>query len=207
MSEKTKFQFMQYLKLKYEQTIIELHNNWLGEETVIVGGKIVSKKSSVVGINHHFSIHENGAKVNYVLTTKILDSMMNVGVDLTRNGTLIYENVKLPYGSKPKSPGQELKSKALVKLKQYDIPEAISLLDQAKELDQEDPEIYFHLACAYSNLEDKDNGYQNLKKAVECGLVDHESILNHDMLAFLRIQDQFENFQQSGFKKFEHTLK
>ncbi|MFZ1456235.1 MAG: hypothetical protein WAT46_09365, partial [Saprospiraceae bacterium] len=61
---------MQYLKLKYEQTIIELHNNWLGEETVIVGGKIVSKKSSVVGINHHFSIHENGAKVNYVLTTK-----------------------------------------------------------------------------------------------------------------------------------------
>ncbi|MBK8055367.1 MAG: hypothetical protein IPK35_19355 [Saprospiraceae bacterium] len=198
---------MQYLKLKSGSTIIELHNNWLGEETVIIGGKIVSKKSSVTGINHHFSIHENGEKVNYVLTTKILDNMMSVGVDLSRNGTLIYENVKLPYGSKPKSPGQELKSKALSKLKQYDIPEAILLLDHAKDLDPDDAEIYFHLACAYSNLEDSENGYANIKKAVECGLADHESILNHDMLAYLRIQDQFEKFQQSGFKSYKLSKK
>lgn len=194
---------MQYLKLKYENTIIELHNNWLGEETVIVGGKQVSKKSSVYGTNHHFKVKEHGKSVNYILATKILDNMMSVGVDLMRDGVLVYENVKLPYGSKQKSPGHELKTKGLVKLKNFDVNEALELLLEAKEIDPDDPEIYFHLACAYSNLEDVDNGYLNLKKAVESGLSDHESILNHDMLAFLRIQDQFEKFQQSGFSKYK----
>jgi hypothetical protein len=198
---------MQYLKLKHNTTIIELHNNWLGEETVIVGGKPVSKKSSVYGTNHFFTVIEDGHQVKYVLTTKILDNMMSVGVDLSRNGTLVHENVKLPYGSKPKSAGQELKTKALAKLKNYDIPEALELLQQAKDLDPDDAEIYFHLACAYSNLEDTENGYANIKKAVECGLADHESILNHDMMAYLRIQDQFEKFQQSGFKTYKISKK
>ena len=106
---------MQYLKLKYNKTIIELHNNWLGEETVMVGGNPVSKKSSVYGVNHYFTVVEDGLQVKYVLTTKILDNMLSVGVDLSRNGTLIYENVKLPYGLKPKSAGQELKTKGLAK--------------------------------------------------------------------------------------------
>lgn len=198
---------MQYLKLKHNTTIIELHNNWLGEETVIVGGKPVSKKSSVYGTNHFFTVIEDGHQVKYVLTTKILDNMMSVGVDLSRNGTLVHENVKLPYGSKPKSAGQELKTKGLAKLKNYDIPEALELLQQAKDLDPDDAEIYFHLACAYSNLEDTENGYANIKKAVSYGLADHESILNHDMLAFLRIQDQFEKFQQSGFKAYKISKK
>jgi len=194
---------VQYLKLKCGQTIIELHNNWLGEETVIVGGQIVSKKSSVYGTNHHFTIKENGSPVNYLLTTKVMDNLMTVGVDLSRNGILIHENVKLTYGSKPKSPAHELKTKGLSFLKNFDIPEALGFLLKAQELDPEDPEIYFHLACVYSNIEDVNNGYMYLKKAVEKGFTHHESILNHDMLAFLRIQDEFEKFQKSGYKSFK----
>jgi len=194
---------VQYLKLKSEQTIIELHNNWLGEETVIVGGQIVSKKSSVYGTDHHFTIKENGKSVNYLLTTKVMDSMMTVGVDLSRNGKLIHENVKLTYGSKPKSPAHKFKTKGLSFLKNFDIPEALEALLKAQELDPDDPEVYFHLACVYSNMEDVNKGYAYLKKAVEAGLTNHESILNHDMLAFLRIQDEFEKFQKSGYKAFK----
>ncbi len=194
---------MQYIKLKSEQTIIELHNNWLGEETVIVGGQIVSKKSSVYGTNHHFIVKENGSSVNYLLTTKILDNLMTVGVDLFRNGKLIHENVKLPYGSKSKSPAHELKTKGLSFLKNFDIPEALEVLLKAQELDPEDPEVYFHLACVYSNIEDVNKGYAYLKKAVEAGLTNHESLLNHDMLAFLRIQNEFEKFQKSGYKSYK----
>lgn len=193
---------MHYIKLKSEGTIIEFHNNWLGEETVIVGGKTVSKKSSIMGANHFFTVVENGALVNYVLTSKVLDSFMNVGVDLIRNGQVIYANVPLSYGSKPKSPHEELKSKALAKLIAFEIPEALDLLKRAQQLEPDDYEIYFHLACAYSNLEDLENGYANLKLAVQHGMNDFEKILNHDMLAFLRLQDPFERFQESGFTEY-----
>lgn len=193
---------MHYIKLKSEGTIIEFHNNWLGEETVIVGGKTVSKKSSIMGANHFFTVVENGALVNYVLTSKVLDSFMNVGVDLIRNGQVIYANVPLSYGSKPKSPHEELKSKALAKLIAFEIPEALDLLKRAQQLEPDDYEIYFHLACAYSNLEDVENGYANLKLAVQHGMNDFEKILNHDMLAFLRLQDPFERFQESGFTEY-----
>ncbi|HRF41913.1 MAG TPA: hypothetical protein PK198_24135 [Saprospiraceae bacterium] len=194
---------MHYIKLKSEGTVIEFHNNWLGEETVIVGGKKVSKKSSIMGANHYFTVIENGAPVNYVLTSKVLDlTMMNVGVDLIRNGQIVYANVPLSYGTKPKSPHEELKSKALAKLIAYEIHEALDLLKHAQQLDPEDYEIYFHLACAYSNLEDVENGYANLKLAVQHGMSDHEKILNHDMLAYLRLQDPFERFQESGFTEY-----
>ncbi len=190
---------MQYIKLKSEGTIIEFHNNWLGEETVVVGGKIVSRKKSIYGANHYFTVNENGAPVNYVLTSKILDSFMNVGVDLIKNGQIIYENVPLSFGTKSQSPHEELKSKAVAKLIAYDIDEALDLLKKARELDPDDYEIYFHMACAYSNLEDVEKGYENLKLAVQHGMSDFEKILTHDMLAYLRMQDQFERFQESNF--------
>lgn len=190
---------MHYIKLKSEGTIIEFHNNWLGEETVIVGGKTVSKQTSVYGANHYFTVNENGAPVNYVLTSKILDSFMNVGIDLIKNGQVIYANVPLSYGTKSKSPHEQLKSKAVSKLIGYEMQEALDLLKKAQQLDPDDYEVYFHLACVYSNLEDAEKGYENLKLAVQHGMSDHEKILNHDMLAYLRLQDPFERFQESGF--------
>lgn len=190
---------MHYIKLKSEGTIIEFHNNWLGEETVIVGGKIVSKKSSIMGANHFFTVMENGAAANYILASKVLDSNLQVGIDLIRNGQMIYESVPLSYGKKTRSPHDELKSKALAKLMEYEIHEALDLLKKAQQLDPEDYEVYFHIACAYSNLEDVENGYENLKLAVQHGMNDFEKILNHDMLAFLRLQDPFERFHESGF--------
>jgi len=190
---------MHYIKLKSEGTIIEFHNNWLGEETVIVGGKKVSKKSSIMGANHYFTVIENGATANYILVSKVLNANLQVGIDLIRNGQMIYENVPLNYGNKKQSPHEELKSKALAKLIGYEIQEALDLLKKVQQLDPDDYEVYFHLACVYSNLEDAEKGYENLKLAVQHGMSDHEKILNHDMLAYLRLQDPFERFQESGF--------
>jgi len=45
-----------------------------------------------------------------------------------------------------------------------------------------------------------------LKNAVENKLHDTSIIRNHEMLAFLRIQDGFEDFERSNFTKFDKKL-
>ena len=51
---------MQYVQVYSGRTKIEVHNSWLGEESVFANGQLVSKKSSVWGTSHHFSVMENG---------------------------------------------------------------------------------------------------------------------------------------------------
>lgn len=63
--------------------------------------------------------------------------------------------------------------------------------------------IEFHMACAYSILERTEEGFNCLQKAVTYGLPDTEMILNHDMIAFLRMDPAFEGFLNSGFTKYD----
>ena len=193
---------MQYQKLTSGNIVIEFHNNWLGEETVIVNGQIVSKKSSFWGTNHHFNVMENGHAARYILTTKVSNNMQ-VLLDLRRNGEIIQENVPVQFGSMPGKPQNKAKKQGLSKLKEYEVAEALIEFEKSLDLAPNDPEIYFHMACAYSNLEKTREGFECLKKAVENGLQDNEMILNHDMLAFLRMHDAFENFLNSGFSVYE----
>ena len=194
---------MQYKKLTSGDIIIEFHNNWLGEETVIVNGQIVSKKSSIWGAHHYFTVMEDGHTVRYVLTTKFDMMTSQVLIDLKKNGQLIHENVRVPYGFKPRTPKNKAKKIGIAKLKEYDLEDAVTELQKALDVNNEDPEIYFHMACAYSILERTEEGFECLKQAVAKGLPDTEIILNHDMLAFLRIHDAFEDFLNSGFKEYE----
>ena len=196
---------MQYKKITSGNTIIEFHNNWLGEETVIVNGQVVSKKSSIWGTNHYFAIPENGADVKYILTSKLTDGMQ-VALDLIRNGELVQENVPVPFGSRPKKPVNKAKKRGLAELKEYALEEALAEFEQALEQDPKDPEIYFHMACAHSVLENTSDGFSCLKKAVENGLADTEMILNHDMLAFIRINAAFEDFLNSGFTEYDEGM-
>lgn len=62
------------------------------------------------------------------------------------------------------------------------------------------------MACAYSVLERPWEGFEALKKAKELHLQDTEAILNHDMLAFLRMRDAFEGFLNSEFKAYDKNL-
>ena len=193
---------MQYQKMNSGETVIEFHNNWLGEETVIVNGQVVSKKSSVWGANHYFSVSENGQNVNYILTTRISDSMQVV-LDLSRNGELVQENVPVKFGSKPKKPVNKAKKQGLAELQEYSLQSALAKFEKALEQEPNDPETYFHMACAHSVLENAREGFECLKKAVEHGLADTEMILEHDMLAYLRMRAAFEDFLNSGFTAYD----
>ena len=191
---------MYYKKIKSGDTVIEFNNNWLGEETISVKGQILSKKSSVWGTHHNFSVLEKGKEVRFVLTTKV-NANIEVYIDLRRNGKLVLEDVPVPMGYKPKEPVNTAKQTGLQKLKEYRLEEAVVDLNQALEFNEEDPEIYFHLACAYSVLERSWEGFECLRKAVDHNLPNVEMILQHDMLAFLRLHDAFEKFEASGFTK------
>lgn len=196
---------MHYQKIHSEKTVIEFHNNWLGEETVIVRGKVVSKQSSIWGISHVFEVQENGATVRFVLTSK-LDANMNVLLDLRRNGVLVEENLPVMLGYGPTKVKNPKKQQGIQRLREYRLEEALEHFQGALEVAPDDPEIYFHLACAYSVLERPLPGFEALQAAVEHGLSNPESILEHDMLAFLRLHPAFENFFASGFQRFDATL-
>jgi tetratricopeptide (TPR) repeat protein len=190
---------MQYRKIVAGPTIIEFHNNWLGQETVIVNGQMVSKKSSILGTSHHFTIPEDGKTIRYIVTSRV-DDNMHVLLDVSRNGQLIHNELRVHYGSRPKNLH---KSRGLAKLQKYDLDDALLEFEKALEQEPKDAEVYFHMACAYSVQEKLANGYQSLQRSIEYGLQDKEMILNHDMLAFLRMHPAFDGFVRSGFKIYE----
>jgi len=188
---------MYYKKIKEGDTTIEFHNNWMGVETVIVAGQIVSQKSSIMGTHHHFTVMENGNAQRYVLTTRIAG--MGVVVDLRRNGVMVQQDIPISMGNKPQN---KYKKTALIKLAEYDLEEAISDFEKALDFDSQDSEIYFHMACAYSVLELTKKAFECIQKSVELGLPDNEMILNHSMLAFVRMHPSFEAFHDSGFTQY-----
>jgi tetratricopeptide (TPR) repeat protein len=196
---------MQYRKIICGETVIEFHNNWLGEETVIANGQLVSKKSSVYGTNHPFNVLEQGNQVRYVLRTRVNDNLAVV-LDIKRNGTYIHEDLPVKFAFGTGIPQNKAKKNGLRKLNEYDLDEALDEFVVALETDPQDPEIYFHMACAYSIQEKTEEGFESLRKAVKNKLADTEMILNHDMLAFLRMHPAFEDFLHSGFSIYNKRL-
>ncbi len=196
---------MYYKKIKSGDTIIEFHNNWLGVETIIVNGQVVSKKSSIMGTDHPFTVMEDGHTIGYVLITKVSQNM-EVLIDLKKNGVMEQEDVKVPFGGRPRTPKNPAKKRGVVLLNKYDIDEAIVELNKALKVNAHDPETWFHLACAHSIVEDTKEGFECLKKAVAYHLPDTEEIFNHDMLAFLRMHEAFEAFHQSNFSQYDEAL-
>ncbi len=202
---------MQYKKLIVNDTIIEFHNNWLGEETVVVNGQVVSKKSSIMGVAHHFTVAEAGHQARYVLTSKV-DNGLSVYLDLIRDRVIIQENVPLPMAMGGGQKQNKLKQSGLAKLNRFDLEGSLIDLNKALDESPNDPELYFHLACAYSVLERPMEGFESLQKAITNKLNHRDMILTHDMLAYLRMHDAFEDFQHSNYtiidkSKFEKRIK
>ncbi len=57
---------MRYLTLNIDKSnSIEIHNSILGNETIFYNGKEVSKKWSLLGKKHEFSVIENGKETKY----------------------------------------------------------------------------------------------------------------------------------------------
>lgn len=93
------------------------------------------------------------------------------------------------------------KKTGISKYKDYDIDGAVEDFNKGLELDPSDMALHFNLAAAYSLTEKTDLAYHHLQKAVENGFKDFEKIKTHDDLAFLRIQEGFEEFQERGYKQ------
>lgn len=196
---------MQYRKIIVVNTIIEFHNSWLGEETVIVNGQRVSRKSSILGTDHYFQVEEEGKLARYVLTTKVGD-LVNVLIDLKRNGKYIERDLPVPLGFGDRKTQSKLKKQGLLKLRDYDLDAALEIFRRVLDENPSDPEVYFHMACAYSVQEKAAEGFDSLKKAVELHLPDKEMIFQHDMLAFLRMHPAFESFVKHGFTAYDAGL-
>lgn len=92
------------------------------------------------------------------------------------------------------------KVNGIKKYKEFDLEGAIEDFKKGLEIHPKDISLHFNLACAYSLTEQVDKAYAHLDKAVSLGFNDFEKIKTHDDLAYVRIQDRFEDFQKDGYK-------
>ena len=95
---------------------------------------------------------------------------------------------------------QMLKKSGIDKYKDYDYQGAIEEFKKALALDPNDISIHFNLACTYSLNEEADKALEHLDRAVTLGFTDFKRIKEHDALAFVRIQDAFDEFEANGFR-------
>ncbi|MCB0607006.1 MAG: NINE protein [Lewinellaceae bacterium] len=88
----------------------------------------------------------------------------------------------------------------LEKFKDFDYDGAIKDFEKALEFDPKDVALHWNLACAYSLSENAEKAFFHLDRAVMNGFNDIKRIKEHDALAYLRIQKDFENFEKNGFR-------
>ncbi len=91
------------------------------------------------------------------------------------------------------------KQAGIKKFKEFDIEAAIDDFEQALKVDPNDLTIHFNLACAYSQTEQADLAFNHISRAVEMGFNDFARIDNHDALAYLRIQPNWDHFKENGY--------
>ena len=188
---------MYYARMTIDGNLIEFHNDVWGTERILVNRQEVSKKYSVFGTEHFFTIPGSDGIDRFVLKTSVSSGMM-VMIDVMKNGVPVVVSQIATTSS-----GTENKYKALglKYLKQYKLSEAKEELEKAADVDAFDAEIPLYLACIYSLREDAPNGFRCIRKAVERKLSDQSVIESMDKLAYLRIHPAFEDFKASGYKE------
>lgn len=86
------------------------------------------------------------------------------------------------------------------KFKDYDFEAAIIDFENALKHDPQHVATHFNLACAQSLMENKDQAFYHLDRAVALGFNDFNAIKTRDHLAYIRIQAEFDQFEASGFR-------
>ena len=94
----------------------------------------------------------------------------------------------------------QYKVSGIKKYKEFDLEGAIEDFKKGLDNNPRDISLHFNLACAYSLTEQVDKAYAHLDKAVAFGFNDFEKIKTHDDLAYVRIQDRFDEFQENGYR-------
>ena len=117
-----------------------------------------------------------------------------------RKRTNYQERTKRP--SKRHNP---FKKSGLEKFNEYDYAGAIGDFKKSLELAPNDIASHFNIACAYSLTENSEKAFHHLDRAVALGFKDFYKIKNHHALAYLRIQEGFDEFQDNGFRLRQKT--
>jgi len=99
-----------------------------------------------------------------------------------------------------REPSNPYKINGIKKYKEFDLEGAIEDFKKGLEIQPQDISLHFNLACAYSLTEQVDKAYAHLDRAVALGFNDFEKIKTHDDLAYVRIQDRWEEFKQHSFR-------
>lgn len=109
---------------------------------------------------------------------------------------------KFPSPSNMQVPGREnpYKINGIKKYKDFDLEGAIEDFKKGLEINPKDISLHFNLACAYSLTEQVDKAYAHLDRAVSLGFNDFQKLKSHDDLAYVRIQERFEEFQQNNYR-------
>ncbi|MFT7605753.1 MAG: tetratricopeptide (TPR) repeat protein [Saprospiraceae bacterium] len=102
--------------------------------------------------------------------------------------------------SKPRPKQNPFKNSGVEKYKDFDYEGAIEDFKKAIEIDSNDIPTHFNIACAYSLTEQKDLAFKHLDRAVSLGYKDFEKLKSHDAFAYIRIQNDFDTFEQNGFR-------
>ncbi len=86
------------------------------------------------------------------------------------------------------------------KFNEYDYAGAIGDFKKSLEIAPNDIASHFNIACAYSLTENSEKAFLHLDRAVALGFKDFDKIKNHHALAYLRIQEGFDEFEENGFR-------
>jgi len=92
------------------------------------------------------------------------------------------------------------KLSAKKKLQEYDLKGAIEDFKRSIDINPDDAEAHYLIASAYSLNEKADKAFEHLAKAVGLGFKDYEKIKTDDALAFIRIHENFEDFERAGYR-------
>ena len=120
--------------------------------------------------------------------------------DLKREREAAVKKQREVYQQKAAQTVNPYKKSGIDKFKDYDFDGAIEDFEKALSINDKDPSIHFNLACAYSLTEQKGEAFFHLDKAVKCGFKLFDKIKTHDALAYLRIQDEYEDFEKNNFQ-------
>lgn len=95
---------------------------------------------------------------------------------------------------------QEYRKKGVEYFRLYDFEEAIEEFKKAIEIDPYNVAAHFNIACAYSQIEKPKKSMYHISMAVEGGFDNFHKINEHEKLAFIRIQPEWEKFVEKGYR-------
>lgn len=95
---------------------------------------------------------------------------------------------------------QYFKRKGIDAFRNYDYEDAIYNFNKALDYRPDDPALHFNLACCHSMVEEREDAFFHLEKAIEYGFDDIEKIHHHEALSYLRASEDFDLFVENDYK-------